>query len=42
MNLAHLLTRASRIWPDNRAISYGKDLHATYRQFADRAARIGG
>jgi acyl-CoA synthetase (AMP-forming)/AMP-acid ligase II len=42
MNLAHLLTRASRIWPDNHAICYGKDLHASYRQFASRAARIGG
>ena len=42
MNLAHLLVRASRIWPDARAICNGEDLHATYRQFADRAARIGG
>ncbi len=42
MNLAHLLTRASSIWPDHRAICSGTDLHATYRQFADRAARIGG
>ena len=42
MNLAHLLTRASRIWPDNRAICSGRDIHATYRQFAERAASIGG
>ncbi len=42
MNLAHLLTRASRIWPDNRAISSGTAIHATYLQFAGRAARIGG
>jgi acyl-CoA synthetase (AMP-forming)/AMP-acid ligase II len=42
MNLAHLLTRASCIWPDNRAICYGVDLHASYRQFAERAASIGG
>jgi long-chain acyl-CoA synthetase len=41
MNLAHLLTRASHIWPDNCAISRGAQLHATYRQFAERAARIG-
>jgi long-chain acyl-CoA synthetase len=41
MNLAYLLTRASGIWPDNRAICLGPNPHATYRQFADRAARIG-
>lgn len=42
MNLAHLLYRASHIWPDAPAIRHGKHLHATYRQFADRAACIGG
>ena len=42
MNLAHLLTRASCIWPDKRAICYGVDVHANYRQFAGRAASIGG
>jgi long-chain acyl-CoA synthetase len=41
MNVAHLLTRASRIWPGHHAISHGTQLHATYRQFAERAARIG-
>ena len=41
MNLAHLLVRASHIWPDARAICNGEELHATYSQFADRAARIG-
>jgi long-chain acyl-CoA synthetase len=41
MNVAHLLTRASRIWPGHRAISHGTQLHASYRQFAERAARIG-
>lgn len=41
MNLAHLLVRASRIWPDARAICHGDKVHATYRQFADRAACIG-
>jgi long-chain acyl-CoA synthetase len=42
MNLAYLLTRASRIWPDNRAICSGSAMHATYQQFAERAASIGG
>ncbi len=42
MNLAYLLTRASSIWPDRQAICVGKNPHATYRQFADRAASIGG
>ena len=41
MNLACLLTRASRIWPDSQAICLGPNLHATYRQFADRAACVG-
>ncbi len=41
MNLAHLLIRASRIWPDAPAICHGMELHATYRQFASRAASIG-
>jgi long-chain acyl-CoA synthetase len=42
MNLAHLLVRASRIWPDAPAISHGRTTHATYRQFARRASGIGG
>jgi long-chain acyl-CoA synthetase len=41
MNLAHLLTRASHIWPDRRAISHGREHHASYREFARRAAGIG-
>ena len=41
MNLAHLLVRASRIWPEARAICHGDAVHASYRQFAERAARIG-
>ena len=41
MNVAKLLFRASRIWPDAHAICSGDDLHATYAQFSDRAARIG-
>jgi long-chain acyl-CoA synthetase len=42
VNLAQLLVRASKIWPDSRAISYGEEFHATFDQFAERAARIGG
>ncbi|NND66510.1 MAG: AMP-binding protein [Halioglobus sp.] len=42
MNLAYLLERASRIWPRGRAVSSGCDEHATYSEFAQRAARIGG
>ncbi len=42
MNLAHLLVRASRIWPDATAISRGSTPHASYREFARRAAAIGG
>jgi long-chain acyl-CoA synthetase len=41
-NLAHLLARASRIWPHQRAICSGTALHATYREFAARASRVGG
>ena len=42
MNLANLLTRASCIWPDNPAISLGAHRYASYREFAARAASIGG
>ncbi len=41
MNLAHLLLRASRIWPGAPAISHGDSLHATYGEFARRAGCIG-
>lgn len=41
MNLAHLLYRASHVWPHAPAIRYGGTLHATYRRFADAAAGIG-
>jgi len=36
------LERASRIWPRGRALSCGRDEHATYTEFAQQAARIGG
>ena len=42
MNLARLLTRASRIWPEAPAICHGNKRHASYRQFAQRAGCIGG
>jgi len=41
VNLAGLLVRAGRIWPDAPAICRGRERYATYRRFADRAARIG-
>lgn len=41
MNVAQLLVRASRIWPERPAICSGAELHATYREFARRAASIG-
>ncbi len=41
-NISQLLHRASRIWPDRPALSRGDEVHATYRDFAGRAARIGG
>ncbi len=41
-NLAHLLWRASRLWPQRRALSDGLRAHATYSEFAARAAHIGG
>ncbi len=42
MNVALLLERASRIWPVCPALSRGQDTHASYREFAGRAAAIGG
>lgn len=41
MNVAQLLTRASRIWPDRPAIRKGEQAHASYREFARRASAIG-
>ncbi len=40
MNLAHLLRRASRIWPERRAICHGDRTYATYREFAGRVGCI--
>ncbi|MCU0804815.1 MAG: AMP-binding protein [Burkholderiales bacterium] len=42
MNLAELLARAARVFPDNPAIVAGARLHATYRDFAVRAAALAG
>jgi long-chain acyl-CoA synthetase len=41
MNVAQLLERASRIWPDRPALCRGLDQHANYRQFAGHAGAIG-
>ena len=42
MNIAQLLARASRVYPDNPAVFHGVDLVCTYRGLADRAACIAG
>jgi len=42
MNIAQLLARAARVYPDNPAVIHGVDIARTYRELADRAARIAG
>lgn len=42
MNLAHLLARSARIHPDAPAIYHGTRLICSYRELAQRAARIAG
>ncbi len=42
MTVATLLDRAARVWPNRPALCHGDALHATYRDFARRAAAIGG
>ncbi len=41
MNLAHLLDRQARQHPDRVALLEGDRLHASYRQWAQRSARLG-
>ena len=41
MNLAHLLDRQARQYPDRVALLEGDRLHATYRQWEQRSARMG-
>ncbi len=42
MNLAHWLARTARVHPDRPAIAAGFDVWASYRTFAERAARTAG
>ncbi|MBL6749849.1 MAG: long-chain fatty acid--CoA ligase [Nevskia sp.] len=42
MNLAHLLERSARIYPDNPAVFLGERLICDYRGLGERAARIAG
>ncbi len=42
MNIAQLLVRAARVFPDNPAVFHGENLVCTYRGLADRAARVAG
>jgi long-chain acyl-CoA synthetase len=42
MNLAQLLVRAARLYPDRPALFHGEDLICDYRQLGERAARIAG
>jgi long-chain acyl-CoA synthetase len=41
MNLAHLLARTARTYPDAPAVFHGDTLHCSYAELAQRAARIG-
>ena len=42
MNIAQLLVRTARAWPERPALFHGTDLICDYRGLADRAARIAG
>jgi long-chain acyl-CoA synthetase len=42
MNLAHLLARAARVFPERVALARGTRPHATHRELARRAAAIAG
>jgi long-chain acyl-CoA synthetase len=42
MNLAQLLVRTARAWPERPALFHGTDLICDYRGLADRVSRIGG
>lgn len=41
MNLAHLLARTARTYPDAPAVFHGDTLYCSYAELAQRAARIG-
>jgi len=40
MNLAQLLVRAARSYPERPAVSWGVDVLRNYRQLAERSARL--
>ena len=40
MNLAQLLVRAARSYPERPAVLWGADVLRNYRQLADRSARV--
>lgn len=42
MNLAQLLVRAARTFPDRPALFHGKDLLCCYGDLGERASRVGG
>jgi len=42
MNIANLLERTAKTYPDLPALAYGKKIVATYRDYADQSARLAG
>jgi long-chain acyl-CoA synthetase len=42
LNLAQLLVRAARTWPERPALFHGEDLVFNYRELGERAARVAG
>mgnify|MGYP003673704030 CR=1 FL=1 len=42
MNIARLLARTAETYPDLPALAYGKDIVATYRDYAEQAAGLAG
>jgi len=42
MNIANLLQRTARTYPDLPALAYGKDITATYQQFEEQSAALAG
>ena len=42
MNIANLLKRTARTFPDLPALSHGVETTATYREFADQSAAVAG
>ncbi|MBL4907366.1 MAG: acyl--CoA ligase, partial [Sneathiella sp.] len=42
MNIANLLIRSAKNFPDLPALAHGTEITATYRQFSDQAAALAG